>query len=231
MIETLDWDSEFFGVSVGRVAPATTDLVAAAAEADAKGVDCTYLLLAADDADRLMEAQRAGFTVVDIRIELGAETVSVDDPDHGCRIADPDADASWLKRIASQRFTNSRFFADPHFGREAAGGLFEAWITRGLAGDGRQVVVLDDRAGFVICGRDTSLHEGIIELIATSDSAARGSGLRLMSGAHDWFLAQGLRSASVVTQVANVPALRLYERVGYRARRTDIWLHRWRAPR
>jgi dTDP-4-amino-4,6-dideoxy-D-galactose acyltransferase len=210
------------------VAPGATDFEAVATEADALGLDCVYLLVPADDKERLIAAQRVGFVVVDVRVELEARTVSVAEREHGCRSADQDADSDWLKAVAAQRFTNSRFFADPGFGHDAAARLFEAWITRGLSGGSRHVIVLDDQAGFVICDNDASVPEGVIELIGTSSTAARGTGGRLMSGAHEWFLAQGLSSASVVTQAANISAMRLYERIGYRMRRSDIWLHRWR---
>lgn len=229
LVEILEWDSEFFGIKIGRVAPGAGDVSAAAAEADARGCVCTYLLLPAGDAEHLIAAQRLGFTVIDVRIELSAPRVAVADPAHGCRLADPDIDAGWLASVASRRFTDSRFSIDPGFGHDAAGRMFEAWIARGLAGGQRQVIVLDDRAGFVICGNDESVPEGVIELIATSGTAVRGSGSRLVSGAHEWFLEQRLSSASVVTQAANVAALRLYEKAGYRVRRSDIWLHRWRA--
>jgi dTDP-4-amino-4,6-dideoxy-D-galactose acyltransferase len=227
LIEILDWDSEFFGITIGRVASGAGDLSAAAAEADARECVCTYMLLPAGDAERLLAAQRVGFMVVDVRIELCAQRVSVTDPAHGCRLADRDLDAGWLASVASRRFINSRFSIDPKFGSDAAGRMYEAWIARGLAGGHRQVVVLDDQAGFVICGHDAPVSEGVIELIATSGTADRGSGSRLMSGAHELFLAQGLSSASVVTQAANVAALRLYEGSGYRVRRADVWLHRW----
>ncbi len=207
----------------------TDDLFAAAAEADAKRCDCVYLLLPTADTTHLNAAQRAGFLVVDVRVELEARRLSVAEPEHGCRIADPATDAEWLKAVAAERFQSSRFFADPHFGAQAAARLFQAWITRGLAGGSRRVVVLDEQAGFVICDKIGSPPRGVIELIASSSAAPKGTGACLMSGAHDLFLAQGLTSASVVTQAANVAALRMYERAGYRVRRTDVWLHRWRS--
>lgn len=227
-IETLAWDSEFFGISIGRAGADTHDFAAVAAEADAKGCDCIYLLLSAADSERVGAAQAEGFRVVDVRVELRAGTVAVTDSQHGCRAADASADADWLKSVASQRFRYSRFYSDHNFPRDAASRMFEAWADRGLTDLGRHVVVLDDHVGFVICGRDTDASEGVIELIATSANAAPGTGQRLMNGGHEWFAAQGLQSASVVTQAANVPALRLYERFGYRVSRSSIWLHRWR---
>jgi hypothetical protein len=48
-----------------------------------------------------------------------------------------------------------------------------------------------------------------------------------MAGAHALFRERGCSRASVVTQAANVAALRRYEASGYRVRRTDVWLHWW----
>ncbi len=228
LVEALGWDSAHFGVTVGRVARDAYDLRAAAAEADALSFACTYLLVSADDPARLSAAQRAGFVVVDVRIELATEAMNALDPAHGCRAAHSTADAGWLKELAAERFTSSRFFADPRFGHDAAASLFEAWVDSGLEGGPRQLLISGEQTGFVIARYDHPADEGVIELIASSADAARGTGRRLLSAAHERFLAEGLTSASVVTQAGNIAALRLYESAGYRIRHSDVWLHRWR---
>jgi ribosomal protein S18 acetylase RimI-like enzyme len=69
---------------------------------------------------------------------------------------------------------------------------------------------------------------GTIELIAVADAArGRGHGHALVAGALAAFAAEGLGGAEVATQAANVPSQRLYARGGFRARRAQLWLHRW----
>jgi ribosomal protein S18 acetylase RimI-like enzyme len=223
-VERLDWDSAFFGLEVGRVRDGVRDLPAAAAEAREAGLDCVYCLLPGADAEAQWAAQEAGFRVVDVRVELAADGLA-GGADAGAVAATAD-DRPWLLDLARARFTASRFFADPHFGRQRAAALYAAWVERGLDSPDRAVVVLPERRGFVVCGFADGGAEGVIELI-TAAPGAQGAGAALMSGAHALFHARGCARASVVTQAANVAALRRYEASGYRVRRTDVWLHWW----
>ena len=41
---------------------------------------------------------------------------------------------------------------------------------------------------------------------------------------------EGGSLVTVVTQAANLPAVRLYERLGFRASQVGLWYHRWFEP-
>ncbi len=226
----LPWDTEFFGFPIGRISPHAGDFAAAAAEADGAGYRCTYLLVEGVGSNRLIDAQRAGFVMVATRAELRLQQLAAVS-DLGSqsgltRPAERGADREWVRELARIRFGTSRFYTDPGFGPDQAGRLFEAWVDRGLADPERHVIVLDDAAGFVICGVDRPSREGVIELIATA-AERRGGGQLLIAAAHRWFHDQDLQTASVVTQSENIAALRLYEQAGYRMCSFGYWLHRW----
>ncbi len=67
-----------------------------------------------------------------------------------------------------------------------------------------------------------------IGLVAVA-AAFRGKGIgsALMHAAHRWMHERAAREAQVVTQLANLPACRLYERSGYRLLRVQHYYHFW----
>jgi dTDP-4-amino-4,6-dideoxy-D-galactose acyltransferase len=69
---------------------------------------------------------------------------------------------------------------------------------------------------------------GRIGLIAVDDQArGAGVGSLLIRQAHRWMQGRGARQATVVTQLENQPACRLYERLGYHLADVRNYYHFW----
>ena len=60
------------------------------------------------------------------------------------------------------------------------------------------------------------------------DMRGHGYGLALYQAAFDWFVANRIEPMLLVTQGANVPAQRIFQRFGARLARVALWYHRWR---
>jgi len=228
LVEPLAWDSEHFGFAVGKVlAPVdAARLEAAAAAADGAGIRCLTALVGGAETAAVVAAETAGFRCYDVRVELDRE-VRPEPRGEGVREAEP-AEFERLSPIAATSFLDSRFYADPHFPREAVEALYVAWLRRGFSGGERLVLVTEDGEGFIVCDRDERAGVGTVELIAVAAPArGRGHGARLVRQAEAVFAEVGLGTARVVTQGANVAAQRLYQGEGYRTRDTSLWLHRW----
>jgi ribosomal protein S18 acetylase RimI-like enzyme len=70
-----------------------------------------------------------------------------------------------------------------------------------------------------------------IGLIAVRDQArGKGIGSALIAAAHREMAKRGARMATVCTQCANVPACRLYERLGYHLDEVQNVYHFWIDP-
>jgi dTDP-4-amino-4,6-dideoxy-D-galactose acyltransferase len=229
--QPLPWDSEFFGVPIGRMHADAADLEGGVAAADAAGIRCLYLLAPAAADERIALAIELGFRPYDIRVELErAVERSAATPDG---VHEPlAADVPALERLAREQIDGTRFFADPHFPRERCRELYATWLRRGLADEPDRVTLVAGEAdGFILCRLDRSTRVGAIELIVVArEATGRGVGARLLGAAHAAFAAAGLRRAEVVTQGRNIPAQRLYQSKGYRTAVVSIWLHRWREP-
>jgi dTDP-4-amino-4,6-dideoxy-D-galactose acyltransferase len=231
----LDWDSEFFGLRIGRVT--TPRLTAAELDrvrewAARHAVDCLFWLGDLGDPESLRTAQAGGFRLTDVRLELSRE---LDE-----RSAPPGADAAdvrpfraddlpRLREIARTSHTDSRFYQDGRFPRERCDALYERWLEGSCAG-GAEVLVAEHEgrpAGYLTCelaGRDA----GRIGLVAVA-AQARGKGLGrgLVEAGLRRFAAHGCARVAVATQARNASAVRSYERAGFLLRSARPWYHWW----
>jgi dTDP-4-amino-4,6-dideoxy-D-galactose acyltransferase len=230
----LEWDSEFWGLTIGRVTSSALtrstwpDLDA---WARANAVDCLYLLARSDDLETIGTAQEAGFQFVDVRVELSQLPTGVGRP--GRIRPYQSADLERIRPIARTHHETTRFYADHHFPRERCGELYETWLVRSCEeGWANSVLVAEadggQAVGYVTCHLDPITGRGSIGLIAV-DQRAQGTGLGsdLVLGALDWFRGQGSDDVVVVTQGANIRAQRVFQRCGFRSSQTGLWFHRW----
>jgi GNAT superfamily N-acetyltransferase len=234
--EVLPWDTEFFGVRVARargqelLPDGAARLLAWCA---AERVELLYFLAAPQPAT-IREAERAGFGLMDVRVELAAPTAALRaSPGAGgraCRALQP-GDIERLRPIAREAHRDSRFFADPRISTERAEALFIRWLERDSAlGDQGWVGVAD--AGEGAAGYATAAIDpggcGWIRLFAVSSAIrGRGYGRALVAGAGRWLASQGATETRVVTQGRNIGAQRVYQQAGFRTASLHLWYHKW----
>lgn len=233
----LDWDSQFFGRRIARVAAHRLDQDLAdvvVAWAKRHAVDCLYFLADADDAETLRLAQHHGFHQVDVRVTFERPIDAAPLPatavmDLVVRSATA-ADRPVLGALARISHRDTRFYYDPRFPRSQCDALYETWIDKSLAGSADAVLVIDHAGtaqGYLSCHIDDS-QTGSIGLFAVGTALqGRGAGRALLSEALRWFAEHGRRRVSVVTQERNARARRLYEAAGFKRQTAQVWYHRW----
>jgi len=229
----LPWDSEFFGLRIGRVVPPVlthADVGAAVGWADAHAVACLYALVDTDDAAsrRALEAFR--FLAVDQRLTLrrtiGPPTATVDGSVRRGTIDDAEAVAA----IARVSHHNTRFYADGRFDRTTCDEMYAKWIVQTLSE--RDAVVMVSVDGVRITGYfsvhglgDPECRAGLVAVVP--DGWGRGIGKSLMASALRVAADAGATQMIVVTQGGNEAAVRYYESSGFQRQRTETWYHRW----
>ncbi len=239
--EILAWDTAFWGIPVGKVTrpvllPGDGDDIATwCAEQE---VACLYFLAPTDDRGTILEAERAGFSLVDQRLTLGV-TVSGDTTP--TRPTDPlttirpcrTEDIAVLEGIAARSHRDSRFYFDGRFPADRCDALYVTWIRQSIEGWADAVLVAANAggaAGYVTCHLDAP-DRGRVGLIGVGEAArGRGVGQALVHAALAWFRARGAASATVVTQGRNTGAQRLYQRCGFVTQSMNLWYHRWSDP-
>lgn len=235
--EYLPWDSAFFGRQIARVVGSRLDRDSAERVADwcrVHSIECLYFLADLDDVGTVRAAEDHGFRLVDVRVSLAR---SLDRPPEEASSAPGgvirragSADVAELRRIARTSHTDSRFYADDRFTRERCDELYATWIERSCGGYADHVLVaeLDGcPVGYLSC----HLVDGTIGTIGlfgiAAEAQGRGLGSGLLTRALCWFVEQGARRATVVTQGRNVAGQRVYQRCGFVTESMGLWYHRW----
>lgn len=235
--EFREWDSEFFGVRIGRLhATRLTRELNESVEGwcRARRIECLYFLADPDDRETVRVAEAHGYSLVDVRIMLERSCENpapASQPPTGVMLRDArSADIPTLRAIAKVSHRNTRFHCDGRFPAECCDNLYEVWIEKSCCGYADRVFVaeLDGQvAGYITCGVDER-RWGTIGLVGVS-AAARGHGVgpALVESAVHWTAQKGLERITVVTQARNRAAQRMYERCGFLTRHVQLWYHRW----
>lgn len=227
--QRLAWDTEFWGVRVGRATH--LDGLGDWAVENTMGLIC----LLVDTVGEAQDAQARGFRLMDVRVTLSRPAAMK--PSSARLLRDEDVDA--LCTIARTAFPLTRFYADPLLDDDRCGDLYVEW-TRSLCAGAADVVLVAERimdvgdnrgvartpVGYVTVSIDGGVAE--IGLIAVADGLrGTGIGADLVRAAVDVAKVRGCHSIDVVTQGANIGALRTFEGCGFRITKTQLWLHRW----
>ena len=133
--------------------------------------------------------------------------------------------------MALQSGVFSRFKVDPRFPDRLFVKLFTNWIRKAVSRErAREVLVTEDGDGLTGFVTVEQWREGVSEigLIAVCDRArGRGVGKSLVYGALRSGIRNGCFDHRVETQLANVPAQKLYEACGYQVLSRKYTYHFW----
>ena len=241
-LRRLDWDTEFFGASMGEVQvhPGTEreasideieslkhQLEELLAQARAEKYAHVLLRAASGDSAPIWAAEHVGMRLVDVGIDstLGLSMAQLPVPAPSVAIREAvDSDIAAIVDLAAGAFIHSRFHADPFFSQDEVAAFHRQWATNLCSGLARTVLVArlaGETVGFVACSLDED--RGRIPLIATKSGHRRkGVGFDLVSAAIQWFIWEGACVVNVKTQAHNYPALNLYRRAGFCVARTEL---------
>lgn len=240
-VKQLAWDSDFFGLPVGRInltrleKESTFDLLD---QAKKQGLACLYFEADPNDPMTVSVVEENNFQLVDVRVVL--EHPFDDRPAPIPRYPIPsnliigphdDNEMSRLQEISAQIGFTSRFHFDRKFGPVQSERLYRLWIQRACEGFADVVLVarwqqIGEAIGLITCtARNDVAH---IQLAGVhGDHRKKNVGTGLVQAALDWAKAQGVRSMQVVTQARNVPAQRLYQQMGFFTQSMTLFYHKW----
>jgi hypothetical protein len=232
-MEPLPWDTEFFGIGIGRLHPDDTDpsgIAEAEAEARRLGIECLYASLDPAHAGMNIALQRHGFRLVEVVMDLIH-------PDNICAVV-PETDSvvrdgtledlPALEEEIALMAPWSRFAVDPRFGPDAARRMHRAWVERAAGpSEHRKLVVAEDDTGITGFSTQSTLpgERPRIDLMASTKS---GSGAAYAMIDHQFRqFGEGTKSWGGPIAARNVPTLRFCEHVGYRTGTVRYLYHRW----
>ena len=181
--------------------------------------------------DLVARLGRVGFVVVDVNVTFEAPEPRVPQS-RGVVVRECTADdVGAVLDIAGSAFKFTRFHLDPLVPAAVAHTIKREWIAnyaKKKRGDRLFVALVDGKpAGFnaTLTTESGSRRRAVIDLIAVAAHAQRrGVGEALVSAFFDHY--RGYDAFVVGTQVANVPSIRLYEKLGFTLAKSHYVLHK-----
>lgn len=228
MIERLQWDSDFFGLRIGRaeISSEEDEKILASQAADTKGdYDLVYVFAShgcefhADNA-RLVD-RKVVYSLADATQSKLCQNVVLWDSSRGV------TDEVLHLALVSGKY--SRFKLDDGFQQGSYERLYSRWIEQSvnhkIASEVFCYMIEDAPRGLVTLNNKNGI--GTIGLVAIhEDFQHRGIGSSIMSHVIR-YSREKIEKLTVATQLDNVPACRLYEKSGFAMESvTDVW-HWW----
>lgn len=187
-----------------------------------------YARVPVEATDRARLLEQIGFRIVDAGVVLERAPMPVAHAERSLELrqAEPDDEAA-VVALARRSFTCSRFHLDGSIGPAIADRIKGEWsrsFFRGGRGDTMSLAVVDGSlAGFLLAinGSDGVMT---IDLVAV-DEQHRGCGIAGTLTAFAQSQHPGARRLRAGTQLANLEALRCYQRLGFEIVRAEYVLH------
>jgi dTDP-4-amino-4,6-dideoxy-D-galactose acyltransferase len=237
-IQRLEWDSEFLGFSVARIPNDTScnEVSRLLQNARLNGVHLVYWStsvctfeptnLSGFDSSRIVDQVTFKKRLLS---NANVQVTSLDD--FSIEPWNAVEGGKELFELALQAGNLSRFRLDPRFSTGVFQAMYRIWIDRSCCREIADAVYVVRACNKVIAGLVTlSLKEQCcsIGLIAVSQAyQRRGIGRALMQIAEAFARTNNCTEMSVVTQVQNNNATRLYEAAGFVVSGCMAWFHFW----
>lgn len=222
-------------------------------EARAQGIEHLSVRIDGGDYANLRVFESEGFNLVDLSLKL-SRPFREDDPEFaskggsalrdGWKIREAtQEDKDWIGELAATHHTRNHFFNDPALDREKAHRLFGLWCERCIEGLAYRIYALEDASGrgkgFVIYLRNRGFAEAVgrnplILDFVILDPSIRGRGLGpALVGRSLAACAQKSENEAekafdyceLRTSHDNLPAIAMYENLGFRVCAGDFILH------
>lgn len=234
--ELLAWDSEFWGVRIGRVLGERLDRAAVAAVDDwaqREAVACLYFL-GEDQRETVEAAGAGGFGLVEPRLTL---THSRNDPPMryeapGVAVREHRAeDVPALRELARRTRYVTRFAHDPRFPAERVVDYYEAWAVRSCEGFADAVLVAEAEGGivgYITCRLAERGVDSRFGIVAVDEGHRRsGAAAALLCEGAAWLEARGMETVSVDVAARNVRTQRYVQRQGFFTSAFRLYFHKW----
>jgi ribosomal protein S18 acetylase RimI-like enzyme len=230
------WLAGVLGVDVFRVNDASPGAAPALRRQIANQSSAFYFAkVVTTDVDRLRTLRELGFDVVDVNLTFAASASAIVG---AAAVADgvevtlaQESHRDAVLDIAGSCFRYSRFHLDPQVGAAAAHAVKREWIRSyfdGRRGDRLFVASVAGRpAGFLaaLTQASSGRSSAVIDLIGVAADRQRSGVGRALVQAFARHYA-GAAELIVGTQAANIPSIRMYEGLGFRAVGSAYVLHR-----
>lgn len=237
LITYLEWDSQFFGFPVAYLSSRhLTENILYRTNSFIKNnkIRLVEYLCNCHDKRSVLLAEDNNFRFKDIRLTYGKSLVETEEVNlDGCikfGLAKKRHIPS-LKKITKNIYLHSRYYFDDNFNKEKISEFYMGWVEKAVLGqyDDECYILLNAQDPIAYC---TIKYEGAkhvqIGLVGVAENyTGKGLGKKILQAVFNTLCEKGVKTLSVVTQGRNYHAQRLYQKVGFLTKSTELWYHKW----
>ena len=228
--EPLPWDTDFFGVPIGRAELTGADeasLDHLEGEAREAGITCLYGVLDPSSGAEcvLLQARAWRFVEAATLFDLPPGWPRLPKPDGvEVRVGAP-ADIPVLGPLAALMAPWSRYVVDPRFGLEAAQRMQSAWLERAARAEtGQHSLTVAEADGEIVAFLGHVHEPPRLDAVGTTRGGS-GAATYLMQLAVDDTAGRTLLAGPIAAR--NIASLRYVCRSGFRPVQVEYLYHRW----
>lgn len=236
-VKYLDWDSKFFGFSIGRIhAHACTEMCLRKGleNAGKEKIQFVELFCDASDAESIHACEELAFHLADLRFTFNkkpVEDVKDDKALTGLTFKKAGLeDIDGLKIAGHGLFTNSRYYSYPGFDKNKVDLMFQIWIEKAVKGEfDDELYYLGDESGILAFSSLKSKENAASIGLFGVNEAHRGKGLGslLLNRVSHLLHKRRVFELNVVTQGKNSSAVHLYQKNGFFLAKITLCYYKW----
>lgn len=224
-IDTLEWDSSFFGYKVGKLEVGEGEVISTE---ELLNSDYKLVYLMSNEQLTPLQLGDANALLVDVKLLLGKPAQKTNE--HDKAIVSLNHLTDELVNLAIQSGVYSRYKLDGNFRNNEFERMYTTWITSSVEREDTAVYGFlhqDKLAGFITLAIKNNAAD--IGLIAVNE-AQRGLniGTKLLAMAEVYATQNQLSNITVNTQLANKSALNFYIKNGYKELKRTYIYHLWK---
>ena len=226
----LDWDTKFFNFKVGEIKNidiSETELEIGLNSLKDRGYVLIYLFLSNEIQHKLssyslkLVDKKITYSKIISKQQFAVENIQK------YNLQYPNQD---LLNLAIESGVYSRFNVDENIKNEKYHELYKQWIINSVNKKiAKEVLIYNqgsDIAGMITLGEKN--NKGDIGIIAVNkDYRGNRIASKLIGSAEKYFANLGYSELQVVTQGNNIPACKLYEKLGFNIEKTEYVYHIW----
>lgn len=231
----LNWDSETYGIKMGKVDANTIknwdpSALREVFEKKLEYYDHLFLVLDSRNIQEMYSIQQAGFYHIDTLLSVFKNQFSIAEINKNhlhFRNAIKD-DESKIKKLTNNAFCHSRLFKDPYLKNFSAdpNEIFFKWALDAIDNQNKNIIVLENQSiivGYMVY----SIEEKSIslELIASLQNSKKGYGSILLKHLEQAALSNNLSSIEAGVNINNINAIQFYQRNQYKINKAFHYYH------
>ncbi len=242
-LKYLDWDSRFFGFSIGRIhAQASSEMLLKKEleKAAKEKIQFVELFCDASDLESIYSTEILAFHLADLRFTLkknltGSMLDNNAQKEYIIKKAGP-GDINDLKIAGHGLFTSSRYYRYPGFDRDKIDLMFQLWIEKAVTGEfDDELYYLGNETGILAFNslkyKENTASIGLFGV--TEAHRGKGLGSVLLNRVFHLFQARSITAVNeltVVTQGRNSSAVNLYQKNGFSLAQITLCYYKWLEP-